>query len=488
VRSLVWFRGKDLRVSDHVALVDAARDGEVIPLFVLDPFFFALERARELPHRMQYLLESLRELAASLDQLGSQLLVTEGKAIDLVPELAAKMKVDRVVGYRWTEPLGRKRDAIVARRLSVPFMLYEGETLAPPGTMRTGQGTPYHVFTPFSRAFRKTVVIDAPRPAPKKLPALPSGAIDHVRVRPIPTMRDLGLEENPRLTKGGEAAANERLHAFIARAGAQYDAMRDRMDAAGTSRLSQDLKFGTLSARAVWHAVTQGLRHAPTALATYTNELLWREFTHATLWDRPDVLTKAFRPDFVGFPWRASGESEGDWQAWTTGSTGYPVVDASARELLQTGFVHNRARMISASFLTKHLLIDYRRGEAHYMKYLTDGDWAQNNSGWQWSGGRGCDGQRYFRIFNPVTQGTRFDPGGDYVRRFVPELARMPKKYIHAPWTAPPDVLAAAGVTLGRSYPRPIVQHELGRDRFLKTAEAFRAKPGRPSNTKEAAS
>jgi deoxyribodipyrimidine photo-lyase len=238
------------------------------------------------------------------------------------------------------------------------------------------------------------------------------------------------------------------------------------MDLAGTSRLSADLKFGTLTTRQVWSAVESALGGS-NAARSFLNELVWREFTHSTLWDRPELLETPFRPAFAGFPWKVD---EALWQVWVAGKTGYPVVDAAARQLLGEGFVHNRARMISASFLTKHLLIDYRRGEAHYMKYLTDGDWAQNNAGWQWSAGCGCDAQPYFRIFNPVTQGKKFDPEGDYVRRWVPELGRMPARFVHHPWEAPDVVLDAAGVRLGETYPRPVVEHRFARERFLAVA------------------
>ncbi|MEM6991269.1 MAG: FAD-binding domain-containing protein, partial [Myxococcota bacterium] len=203
--------------------------------------------------------------------------------------------------------------------------------------------------------------------------------------------------------------------------------------------------------------------------AAFRNELVWREFSYGSLWDRPELLSEPFRPSFRGFPWQAAAAG---WKAWTAGQTGYPIVDASARQLLGEGFVHNRARMISASFLCKHLLVDYRRGEAHYMRYLVDGDWASNNAGWQWSAGCGCDAQPYFRVFNPVLQGRRFDPAGDYVRRWVPELAKLPARWIHQPWAAPPAALADAGVTLGRSYPRPVVDHRLARERFLAVAKA----------------
>jgi deoxyribodipyrimidine photo-lyase len=242
------------------------------------------------------------------------------------------------------------------------------------------------------------------------------------------------------------------------------------MDDAGTSRLSADLKFGTISVRSVWNAIRRSTtaERAPGARRVFENQLVWREFAHATLWDRPEVLQTPFRPAFKGFPWR---DNEDDWHAWVAGTTGYPIVDAAARQLTGEGFVHNRARMIAASFLTKHLMIDFRRGEAHYLEYLVDGDWANNDMGWQWSAGCGCDAQPYFRVFNPTVQGERFDPQGNYVRRWVPELAGMPAKYIHRPWEAPRPVLEAAGVTLGSSYPKPRVNHAAARDRFLRVAE-----------------
>ena len=457
-------------MSDHAPLATARQRGEVVPLFVIDPYFFAPERARELPHRMQFLLESVESLARNLEALGSRLLLVRGRSIEVVPRLVKEWNIDRVVAHRWTEPFARERDARVAEALRVPFELFEGETMLKPGTLRTQSGTPFSVFTPFSRAFRKSVSVSKPLPTPKALPPIPSD-ITHAAVS-LPTLRDLGISHNPRLTPGGERASNERLKAFLANGATAYRAERDRMDHAGTSRLSQDLKFGTLSATKVWSSV-QALRarlgnEGPEGITTFENELLWREFAHYSMWERPDLMSKPFRPEFQGFPW---GFDEAFWGAWTNGYTGYPVVDASARQLLRDGFVHNRARMISASFLTKHLLIDYKRGEAHYMKWLTDGDWAQNNAGWQWSAGCGCDAQPYFRVFNPVTQGERFDPEGDYVREFVPELRELPAKVIHAPWTADPSVLSRAGITLGKNYPRPIVDHAAARTKFLSLAK-----------------
>jgi deoxyribodipyrimidine photo-lyase len=404
------------------------------------------------------------------------LIVVAGRSVEVVPRLAREWNADRVVAQRWVEPFARERDRRIGEALGGKFTLYEGETLMAPGSLRTGAGTPYAVFSQFARVFAKTVSIGKPLPAPRTVPPLPKDLPLQARVVAIPTCEDLGITPNPLLLPGGEHAARARLQCFLREAAAGYAEQRDRMDLPGTSRLSADLKFGTLSARQVWTAVESAPVGAEAA-RSFLNELVWREFTHSTLWDRPELLEKPFRPGFVGFPWIYD---EALWQAWVLGKTGYPIVDAASRQLLGEGFVHNRARMITASFLTKHLLFDYRHGEAHYMKYLTDGDWAQNNAGWQWSAGCGCDAQPYFRIFNPVTQGEKFDPSGDYVRRWVPELARMPARHIHCPWEAPGSVLQAAGVQLDATYPTPIVDHKFARERFLSVA-ARHLKSGSPS-------
>jgi deoxyribodipyrimidine photo-lyase len=468
MRTLVWFRGKDLRVDDHAPLTDALLRGEVVPLFVLDPYFFAPERARRIPHRMQFLLESLAGLSETIGRLGSRLLLVRGKSHEVIPAIVRRFAIDRVVAQRWTEPFARGRDERVRQALSVPFELFEGETLVAPGTLRTQGSTPYSVFTPFARAFAAQVKLAEPLPAPLRLPPLPQLPV--LEPLGVPTLMELGIARNPELIAGGEAAGQARLAQFLSGPASNYHLERDRLDLARTSRLSADLKFGTLSPRRVWHAARRALTRAPLALASFQNELVWREFTHSTLWDFPWVLELPFRAGFRTFPYR---NDEGDLRAWSQGRTGYPIVDAAARQLLAEGFVHNRARMIAASFLTKHLLVDYRRGERHYLEWLVDGDWAQNNAGWQWSAGSGLDAQPYFRVFNPRLQGEKFDPEGDYVRRWVPELSGMPARYIHAPSAAPPEVLRRAHVTLGATYPLPIVPHEEARSRFLALAETL---------------
>ncbi|MBS2019484.1 MAG: deoxyribodipyrimidine photo-lyase [Deltaproteobacteria bacterium] len=475
MRTLVWFRGKDLRVSDHRPLADAVKAGEIVPVFVVDPYFFAKERARAIPNRMRFLVESLAELSRTFEELGSRLYLFEGKSTEVVPRLARELSVDRVVAHRWSEPLGVERDRRVAKELgAIPFELYEGETLASPGQVLTGSGTPFSVFTPFSRAFAKVVEIGPPTSAPRELPppvALPPAL--QKRLAPLPTAESLGLPSRATLVRGGESEAKKRLAEFLRGPAPEYPTGRDEMGRDGTSRLSQDLKFGTLSAKQVWRAAQKALDAHPNAWRIFANELVWREFAYDVLRARPEVLEHPFRPEWKGFPWRDDAAA---WRAWQEGATGYPVVDASARQLLMTGFVHNRARMISASFLCKHLLLDFRLGEAHYMEHLTDGDWAANDLGWQWSAGCGVDAQPWFRVFNPVTQGKKFDAKGDYVRRWVPELAKLPDRWLHAPWEAPPEALAKAGIELGRTYPKPIVDHAFARGRFLAAAEGHLAR------------
>ncbi len=346
------------------------------------------------------------------------------------------------------------------------FELFEGETLAPPGSILTGDGHLHAVFTPFSRAFEREAIVGRPLAAPKQVPPPPAD-LAAVETVPIPSPEDLGFASNPNLLPGGERAARMRLKHFVEGALEAYPEARDRMDEEGTSRLSQDLKFGTLSPRMAWAAAGEA-DPRPEAVRRFRSELLWREFAYHWLHARPDLLTRPFRASFEGFPWR---QDPWPFQAWAEGRTGYPVVDAAARQLLTMGYVHNRARMIAASFLTKHLGLDFRLGEAHYLKWLTDGDWAINDLSWQWSAGCGCDAQPWFRIFNPVLQGKKFDPEGLYVKRFVPELASLDPRWIHEPWNAPESLRSQL------DYPAPVVEHGVAREAFLVLAKDYLKTP-----------
>ncbi|HEY6125808.1 MAG TPA: deoxyribodipyrimidine photo-lyase, partial [Steroidobacteraceae bacterium] len=305
MRTLVWFRGKDLRIADHAplrsALPSAANPGsEVIPLFVLDDHFFRPEAARRIPFRMQFLLESIASLAANLEHLGSKLILVDGRSAEQVPKLAERWKVDRVVAQSWVAPIGRERDRQIGKALRVPFELFDSETLCPPGKLRTGAGEPYSVFTAFARAFARDIRVEAPAPAPRVLPPIP----EDIRTRgvPLPTLESLGLTHNPQVQAGGERNARTRLKDWLSRDAKDYDELRNRMDLSGTSRLSADLKFGTLSVRTVWQAVDRRLRElSPDALRVYQNELLWREFAHSTLFDRPRLLEETFRREWRDF-------------------------------------------------------------------------------------------------------------------------------------------------------------------------------------------
>ncbi len=471
-RSLVWYRGNDLRVSDHRPLSDAAQSGEVIAVFVLNPHFSSMTPPQRGAHRMKFLIDSLVELNQNLVRLGSKLIVVGGKAVEVIPRLAHQWRVDRVVAQRVTEPFARQSENRIAQVLRVPLILFDGETLLPPEALRTGVGAPYSVFTPFARAFAERVgEVGLPLPAPRKLPQLPPDLTVSDSFA-IPSLTELGISSNQHFHLGGEAAGKRRLQSFLRTTIADYTDGRDRMDLAGTSRLSADLSLGTISVRTVWAAVC-GSRAAPRAarsIDSFRNELVWREFAHSTLWDRPELLVTPFRREFLDFPWR---KDKGDWAAWVGGTTGYPVVDAAARQLLTEGWVHNRARMVAASVLTKHLMINFRLGEKHYLEQLVDADMANNDMAWQWSAGCGCDAQPYFRIFNPMVQGERFDPDGQYVRRWVPELAKLPAKFIHRPAAAPSAILQAAGVILGKTYPEPRLDHVSARSRFLQIAESY---------------
>jgi deoxyribodipyrimidine photo-lyase len=459
MRSLVWFRDRDLRWEDHEALAWGA-EGELVPLFVAEPDVLDGPNAG----RAAQVRGALHALARALRSRGSGHLVAEGRAEDLLPPLARACGADQVLAQEETDPSGRARDGRVEKGLAalgIPFRATGGQVLMGPGRLTTGKGEPFSVFTPFARAFQRQVPIPPPLPAPPRLPSLPAGLPGDLALAP----------EGPPEAEG----AQDRLDRFLDGPLEGYREGRDRMDLPGTSRLSPDLACGALSPRMVWRAVSAraGAGEGDSARA-YLRELLWREFAHYLLRERPRLLEEPFRAAFQGFPWTPD---QAAFQAWAEGRTGYPVVDAAARQLLGEGFVHNRARMIAASFLAKDLLVPYGWGEAHYARHLADADPASNNLGWQWSAGCGCDAQPWFRVFSPVLQGERFDPLGSYVKRWVPELEGLPPRWVHRPWEAPEGELRKAGVVLGKTYPAPRVDHGAARLRFLERAKAWLGRP-----------
>lgn len=468
-RSLVWFREGSLRLHDHPALRAGLREGPALLLFVFNPE--GGQDTGRVNHN-RFLLQSLEDLRESVQRRGGQLLFARGEPTVVLPSVCARWRVGEVFVQDSVLPHWRAVDAALGARLGVPLRRCLGETLHVPDAVRTQAGYGFRVYSAFARAFRAQVGVGRPLAAPRKLPAAPEAVVSDSLPFP-PGEKQPG---DSAYARGGQRAAWECLQRFVATRLGEYAQDRDRMDRAATSELSPHLKFGTLSPRAVWHECSSAL--AGVGRDKFLSELLWREFAYHCVWHDSRILESPVNPAYESFPWASGQSAAQNLRKWAEGLTGYPVVDAAARELLATGRVQNRARMISASFLVKHLLLDYRLGESHYFKHLTDGDRAQNNLGWQWSAGAGHDAQPYFRVFNPVTQGVRFDPEGGYVRRWLPELAGLPTRYIHSPWEAPPPVLASAGIRLGETYPEPVVEHKMARERFLELAKEFLRRGG----------
>ncbi|MEZ5818184.1 MAG: deoxyribodipyrimidine photo-lyase [Hyphomicrobiaceae bacterium] len=458
---LLWLR-QDLRLTDHPALVAAVRSGgPVIPVYVLDdetPGQWTMGGASR-----WWLGMSLPRLEASLCKAGSGLVIRRGPIVEQLAELAREVNAEGVYCSRSYEPWAANVEAVLKERLEadgVSVHRYSGALLVEPEAVATQAGDPFRVYSPFARAVDALPEIRSPLDRPRKIPAPNSWprslSIEDLGL--LPTRPDWagGLRE---AWTPGEAGATSRLAAFLDGPLQDYKAMRDRPDVEATSRLSPHLHFGEISPATCWHAVgaaSGGGRKATESVTKFRRELLWREFSYHLLVHNPALPEQPFRPEFARFPWQ---QNDTALDAWKKGKTGYPIVDAGMRELWQTGYMHNRVRMIVASFLAKDLLLAWQAGAAWFWDTLVDADLANNSASWQWVAGCGADAAPYFRIFNPVKQGTTFDPDGAYVHRFVPELRRLPAPHVHAPFAAPAQVLAEAGVELGRTYPHPIVDH-----------------------------
>jgi deoxyribodipyrimidine photo-lyase len=460
---IVWFR-QDLRLGDNPALTFAAKSGQpVVCLFVLDD-----ETAGDWKWggaSRWWLHHSLTSLDASLEKHGGQLVLRRGEAAKIVKALVKETGADTVVWNRCYEPFAVARDKKLKADLTeagITVQSFNGALLCEPWELTTkSSGKPFRVFTPFWNALRAQGEIDKPHPAPRKMTFhhdVKSEALKNWKLQPAKPDWSKGFDWTP-----GEKAAHEALYDFLDQATA-YKTARDLPDRDGTSRLSPHLHWGEISPRQIWHAVrTHG--HSEGS-ETFLKELGWREFCAQLLFHNPDLPTKPLDQRFADFPWR---HSDKDFHAWTRGQTGIPIVDAGMRQLWQTGWMHNRVRMIVASLLIKHLGIHWTRGEEWFWDCLVDADLASNSANWQWVAGCGADAAPFFRIFNPVLQGEKFDPKGDYVRRFVPELKDVPDKFIHRPWDAPKPPA---------KYPAPIVDLAVGRDRALAAFEKLkRAEP-----------
>ena len=476
--TLVWFR-HDLRLSDHPALHEAAQSGTaILPVYIWEPD----EEAPWQPGGASrwWLHHALVDLDQQLRSLGSRLIIRRGPSLPALEQLIKEAHVTRVVWTRRYEPHIIKRDEQIKKTLKgqgVEVESYNGSLSREPMSIKTKEGKPYQVYTPFWKCYQLQSAPRLPLPAPSKLNALnqwPS-SLDIASLQLLPKIKwDAGFYQ---AWQPKEESAQQALQQFCDASVGHYADQRDLPGTKGTSQLSPHLHFGQVSPNQVWHAV-QKMRSQHTGeylhqSEDYLKELVWREFAYHLLYHFPQTPSKPLRTDFLRFPWKDDARL---LRAWQRGQTGYPIVDAGMRQLWATGWMHNRIRMVVASFLVKHLLIPWQRGAEWFWDTLVDADLASNTLGWQWTAGCGADAAPYFRIFNPMQQGERFDAEGTYVRQWVPELVKLPGKYIHAPWTAPREVLKKAEVVLGKNYPRPIVEHTEARTKALQAYDVMRGK------------
>jgi deoxyribodipyrimidine photo-lyase len=467
--ALVWFR-RDLRVHDHAAVHRALRDYERVHCaFVFDTTILGHLPRRD--RRVEFILRAVEELDAGLRAMGGGLIVRHGDPRQEIPRLATELGVAAVVANRDYEPAAIARDAEVARRLASADSCWidcKDQVIFERNEVMTQGGTPFSVFTPYKNAWLRRLLPADLDPFPVEPYAARLVPV-HARAR-VPRLEELGFEASDlaalRLPTG-MSGAQAMFRDFAERID-DYAAKRDFPALKGCSYLSAHLRFGTISIRQLAaYAQAQSSRGA----ATWLSELIWRDFYHAILWHHPRVVTQCFKPDFDALRWDDAPELLAAWQA---GRTGYPLVDAAMRQLEQAGWMHNRLRMVAASFLAKDLGLDWRLGEAWFAEKLLDFDLAANNGGWQWAASTGCDAQPWFRIFNPVTQSEKFDAEGRFIRRYLPELAAVSAKFIHAPWRMDAAQQAACGVVIGRDYPAPVVDHAAARERTLARFKAVR--------------
>ncbi len=467
---------RDLRADDHAALYHALRAARqvwccfVFDRAILDPLPRADRRVEFIRDSLVGLDAELRALAASHGVEGAGLLVRHGQATDEIPRLAAALGAQAVYANHDDEPAALERDTAVRGRLAGAGVAFQGSkdhVVFERQEVLTQSGGAFSVFTPYKNAWLRKL-------DPFYLKAYPvarhAGAL---APRPagetLPTLEAIGFERTNlhalRLPTG-PAGASELLDDFLGRIDRYHEA-RDFPAVKGPSYLSTHLRFGTVSIRRLAREAHARMVAGSRGAEVWLSELVWRDFYHQVLFHHPRVVGHAFKPEYDRIRWEHGRQADAHFAAWCEGRTGYPLVDAAMLQLAQTGYMHNRLRMVVASFLTKDLGIDWRRGEAWFATHLNDFDLAANNGGWQWAASSGCDAQPYFRIFNPVSQSEKFDPEGRFIRRYLPQLSKLPDALIHAPWQAPALELAAAGVQIGRDYPAPVVQHDEARRRTL---------------------
>jgi deoxyribodipyrimidine photo-lyase len=478
--TIYWFR-RDLRLAENAGFIAAAAAGPVVPAFIWSPE----EEGDWAPGGASrwWLHHSLASLAGSLERLGVKLILRRGRSLEELLGIARETNAQGVYFERRYEPAAIISDSQVERGLAAAGLasrVFDGALLTDPAAVRTKGGRPFRVFTPFWRAAAPSIRL--PRQASAPAAATPSDkeprSLELADLELLPRIdwaAGLGRRWQP-----GEKGAASALRTLLAETLRGYAEKRDYPAIEGTSRLSPHLHFGEISVGSLWRELSAAREHgdgsAAEGIAAYLRQLGWREFAYHVLVSCPHTPAAALDPSMEWFPWVKDSAA---LRAWQRGLTGYPIVDAGMRELWTTGWMHNRVRMIVASFLVKDLLIDWRHGARWFWDTLVDADLANNTLGWQWAAGCGADAAPYFRVFNPVLQGQKFDVGGDYVRRWVPELGKMEAKWIHAPWLAPPPALVSAGVELGVSYPRPYVDHADARRRALDALKRAKEGPSR---------
>ncbi|WP_233353144.1 cryptochrome/photolyase family protein [Henriciella mobilis] len=473
--TLVWLRN-DLRLTDHPAIAAAAeRGGEVICVYIFEETDALRAKGGA---SLWWLDKSLRALRSDISSLGGKLICRKGDPEKIVPALVEETKATSVFWGRRYGKAEREIDGRIKQALQdngIDARSFNTTLLTEPWQIETGSGGYYKVFTPYWKAVRESYEAPSTLPRPEKLGGMGVNGerIEDWALHPTQPYWSEGFAT---MWTPGEAGAAARLSDFLDHGVRQYEDMRNRPDCDGTSGLSPHLHFGELSPVQVWRAVKSridsGLQPESSAWS-FLSEIVWREFSYVLLYFNPDMGWENYNPKFNAMPWKKDSAS---LTAWKKGQTGYPIVDAGMRQLWARGWMHNRVRMIVASFLTKHLLIHWRDGEDWFWDTLVDADPASNSSGWQWTAGSGADAAPYFRVFNPITQGQKFDVSGRYVREWCPELKDLPTKYLHAPWTADPETLKRAKVDLGTTYPKPIIDHAEGRERALTAWEALKEK------------
>ena len=480
-RALVWFR-RDLRSADHPALAHALRDArQVWCAFVLDKAI--LEGLPPDDRRVAFIRASLVDLDQQLAALSAgraRLIVRHANAADEIPRLAGELGVDAVYCHHDDDPAALARDARVRERLAAQgraMRTFKDHVIFERDEVLTGARKAYGVFTPYKNAWLKALharpgVLDDCGSDVDGTPLARAPASVWRGAAAVPELEEVGFATGPATPRDdpglrpGSSGGQALLDDFLDRID-NYDATRDFPARPGPSHLGIHLRFGTLSLRRLVALASQRIEGGSRGAQTWLSELIWRDFYHQVLFHHPHVVGHAYRADCEDIRWEHGAQADAHFTAWCEGRTGYPLVDAGMRQLGATGYMHNRLRMVTASFLTKHLGVSWQRGEAWFARHLNDFELASNNGGWQWAASTGCDAQPWFRIFNPVTQSERFDPQGVFIRRWVPELGDLAGDAIHAPWKAGPVELAAAGVTLGRDYPHPIVDHAVAREKTL---------------------